>query len=213
MTLSTDSIHCQCGCGGLAPLASYTLKSKGWVNGKPLRFIHGHNRYTKRLPPIIWDGYAICFAKCGQPFAVDLADLEEVNSSSWIYVDGYIKESKNGSSQSLHRKLLKPAKGFLVDHISGITLDNRRSNLRICTKTENIRNQKLRKDSTSGYKGVQPASSHGRRTGNWKVEITVDGKTIRLGTCADKIEAAKMYDKAARKYFGEFARTNFKEEA
>lgn len=101
-------------------------------------------------------------------------------------------------ARELGRELLP--KEF-VDHINGDGLDNRRINLRIATHQQNIRNQRLSKANTSGYKGVS------KRNKRWGSCISVDGKTIHLGRFDTPEEAHEAYCQAARKYFGEFARS------
>jgi len=91
-----------------------------------------------------------------------------------------------------------------VDHINGDGLDNQRSNLRSATKTQNGQNRKPNKNCVSEFKGINQ-----RPNGKWYVRIQVDGKRISLGYFNDEIDAAKAYDEAARRYFGEYARTNF----
>ena len=95
-----------------------------------------------------------------------------------------------------------------MDHINGNRNDNRRSNLRICSAKENTRNQKLRSNNTTGYKGV----SYDQRRKKYIASITVDYKSKFLGYFSDPIEAALKYDQAAILLFGEYARPNFMEE-
>ena len=105
----------------------------------------------------------------------------------------------------MHRFIMKPKSNEYVDHINGDKLDNRKENLRICTKKENQRNQKVRKDNTSGYKGV--ALMAGKY---WRAYITSGGSRQKhLGNFKTKEEAARAYDEKAKEYFGEFARLNF----
>lgn len=100
----------------------------------------------------------------------------------------------------MHRIIIDAPTDKLVDHINGNTLDNRKSNLRLCTNAENCRNAKKYKTNTSGYKGV---SAEGRR---WKAGITFEQKKIYLGTFDIPQEAHEAYKSKAKELFGEFAR-------
>lgn len=89
-----------------------------------------------------------------------------------------------------------------IDHINGNPTDNRMSNLRECTQTQNMRNARIRKDNTSGIKGVYWV----KKEQKWRAFINVGGKLIILGTFEMKEEAAECRRKAASKEFGDFAR-------
>jgi hypothetical protein len=103
--------------------------------------------------------------------------------------------------RSLGRAMLEEE---IVDHKDGNGLNNRRSNLRLATKAQNSANQPVRKNNTSGMKGV----SFSKRDGKWTAYITVNRKLMHLGTFKSKTEAAKSYNAAALQYFGEFAFLN-----
>jgi len=109
----------------------------------------------------------------------------------------------------LHRLILERMlgrslkKGEECDHIDCNTLNNKRSNLRLATRAQNGRN-KMKQSSRSNFKGIY----FDNFAGKWKAQITIDNKNYNLGRYASEIEAAKVYDRAAKTYFGEFARTN-----
>ena len=109
---------------------------------------------------------------------------------------------------SMHREIMNAPKGVLVDHRNCDSLDNRRSNLRFATRTENIRNRRKMKNSRSQYIGVY----FSKQKGKWETRIMYQRKRIYLGRYDCQIDAAHAYDKAAKKYFGEFARLNFPEQ-
>jgi hypothetical protein len=89
---------------------------------------------------------------------------------------------------------------MVVDHINGNKLDNRRSNLRICTQAENQRNRGKQRNNVSGHKGVTWYA----RTSKWRVSIVLNKKHIHLGYFNLVSEAQKAYENAATEYHGEF---------
>lgn len=102
----------------------------------------------------------------------------------------------------LHRQIMNAPKGMDVDHIDGDGLNNQKSNLRICTRSENNMNAKLRYNSKSGLKGV----SWDTRTAKWRVTITLNGKTEDFGRYADINDALAKRIEAEKKYFKNYAR-------
>jgi|TARA_R110000824_G_scaffold71132_5_gene182367 hypothetical protein len=111
---------------------------------------------------------------------------------------------------SIHRVVMNAPKGMDVDHINGDPLDNRKENLRICTRSENCRNRKVRTTSKSGYKGVY-TTPYGR----FQAYIGNPDKKSRhisLGTYDAPEEAARVYDRKALELHGEFALLNFPRE-
>jgi hypothetical protein len=123
-----------------------------------------------------------------------------------------IRDIKTGPGRtkplSLHREIMNKPKGILVDHKNCDTLDNRRDNLRLATHSQNAQNVPKRKNTSSRFIGV----CFNKRYKKWYAFIGYEGKKIWLGSFDNEIDAARAYDAAARKYYGEFARLNFPSE-
>jgi hypothetical protein len=119
-------------------------------------------------------------------------------------------ELRNGKKNRIlmHRYILgESVNGKMVDHINGNGLDNRRSNLRVCTHSQNQKNQRRYATNRSGFKGVH----FSRERKKWRAMIDVDCKKIHLGYFEDIYHAANAYDIAARTHHKEFANLNFPE--
>lgn len=145
---------------------------------------------------------------------VDEADYARVSPHKWsasvmgnqVYaVRGTSKKFPPRRTILLHRFLLDAPVGVLVDHRDGNGLNCQRSNLRLCSKSENMRNRKHPKQNTSGYKGV----CWDKRRQKWMARIVVDQRGKHIGRYDSLIEAARAYDEAANKFHGEFALLNF----
>jgi len=98
---------------------------------------------------------------------------------------------------------MSPDPGFDVDHIDGNKLNNRRSNLRVATRSQNSANRGPT-GGTSKFKGVRYCKDKGR----YRAEIQADGRYIHLGYFDVEVDAARAYDQAAVTHYGEFAYTN-----
>jgi hypothetical protein len=111
----------------------------------------------------------------------------------------------------MHRALLSAPVGVEVDHVNRDGLDNRRANLRLATKRQNQQNCAKRPHNTTGFKGVIRDGHVPARP--FLAQVGIDGRRTFLGRFATAEEAARAYDAAAVKHFGEFARVNFPEGA
>ncbi len=139
----------------------------------------------------------------------DEEDKVYLGLARWQLYGKYYSASRRINGEMLfHRVILAPIPdGLEVDHINGDTKNNRKSNLRLCTRSQNIGARRITPQSLSGYRGVDKLP-HGK----YKARIVVKGRNINLGHYSDPEEVARAYDKGALKYFGEFARTNFRGE-
>jgi len=118
------------------------------------------------------------------------------------------KVEKKTKSIKMHRQILKIKDKLFVDHINGDGLDNRKANLRAATALQNSWNmKKVGIKTSSRYKGV----IWNKQVKKWSVQMNVYRKSRFLGYFDNEVEAAKTYDEAAKKYFGEFAMLNFAE--
>lgn len=137
---------------------------------------------------------------------VDDDDFERLSKFNWsIDKDGYaIRTTRVGNKlvrQKMHREILKAPSDKFVDHKNGIPYDNRKENIRLCSRGENKRNSR-KVGGTSRYKGVV------RAKGKWRAMITYDKKTRQIGSYESEVEAALAYNVAASFAFREFANLN-----
>ena len=147
----------------------------------------------------------------GKAAIVDNEDFEELNKYKWscTHTCG-LNYAVRGNPDSkprhlrMHREILNTPVDMDTDHINGNGLDNRKSNLRICTHTENMLNCKPR-GGTSPYIGIGWSVCHKK----WHARIRSKGKQVHLGFFKDESKAARAFDTAAIKLRGEFARLNF----
>jgi hypothetical protein len=141
---------------------------------------------------------------------VDAADYEKVRKYKWyarrqgykVYAQAFIE----GRTVQMHRFLMHPRKGYIVDHIDGNSLNNCRSNLRECTPGQNQANRRPRSGSSSRFVGVS------RCEDRWVAWITHRGRRYWLGTYDDEVEAAKARDRKAVELHGVYAYLNFPED-
>jgi hypothetical protein len=139
---------------------------------------------------------------------VDAADYEWLSQWKWRFQGGYaVRWTKNGIVY-MHREIMKPPPGMVVDHKSRNKLDNTRENLRNATRRENQRNTGKRHGTSSRFKGVGYCKARDK----YQAHIQCKGRLHCLGFFIEETDAARAYDRAAVELFGEFARLNFPEE-
>ena len=149
----------------------------------------------------------------GKVALIDKQDYKELKKYKWsalrhrnIYYAGRGHRDPITGKESvilMHRSILNTPAGMFTDHISGDGLDNRRKNLRVCTRAENNRNAGLRRNNTSGFKGVTRST---RAKSGWIAQISIEGRLKNLGSFSTKELAYEAYCEACVKYHGEFSR-------
>lgn len=137
---------------------------------------------------------------------IDSEDYELVRNYKWyISGSGYVESFSNGNNKKkrilLHRLILNAPTHLETDHINRNPLDNRKSNIRLCTHSQNMCNR-TNKRNTTGYRGV---SQYANR---WVAYICHNKKRMNLGSFIEIKDAARAYNRAAMKYHGEFAHLN-----
>lgn len=139
---------------------------------------------------------------------VDIENLETIKQYCWSLTqagyNNYVVSYTKGEKLYLHRLLMSCDSTKQIDHINMNGLDNRNSNLRICTISQNRCNRPSQYNGTSKFKGVC------KSRGYFAVQLQIDNKRVYASTYKSEIEAAKAYDKVAMEYHGEFALTNKK---
>ena len=152
----------------------------------------------------------------GYEAIIDAADVHLVEEHNWCAKvfhrkDGSIqtvyavRSERSGGKQHeirMHRVLADTPDGMETDHHDGNGLNNRQSNLRDATRSQNQHNQRVRADNSSGAKGV----GWDKTKGKWRVRIGLNGKVRSLGRYTDINEASAAYAKASAEFHGKFGR-------
>ena len=128
---------------------------------------------------------------------IDLDDLDKVKDLKWHLNHGYVRNNEIGS---LHRLVMDCPENMVIDHINHNPLDNRKSNLRICTQQQNLMNLSKNSNNTSGVTGV----SWSKVKNKWMSIIVINRKTIFLGYFNNKEDAIEARKQAEIDYFGEY---------
>lgn len=146
----------------------------------------------------VWD----CNRNVVAQAIVDDCDFEWLNQYRWHLNKGYVaRTGPKKRTIRMHREVMQTPVGLLTDHINGNLLDNRRTNLRVCSPADNQHNSRKPRSNTSGFKGVY----RGRNGNRWHARIGVNGETIHIGTFDSPEAAHAAYCAAADKHHGEFA--------
>ena len=139
---------------------------------------------------------------------VDAADYEWLSQWTCSLHGGYAGRMEKRKVILMHRQIMRPPEGMVVDHQNRNKLDNTRANLRVCTHAENARNRGKPRDASSRFIGV----GYDKYSGKYYARLYHEGTSLFVGYYTDEIEAAREHDHKAVEMFGEFAQVNFPEE-
>lgn len=161
--------------------------------------------------PIVISG-EIAFVTLTKGFTaiIDVEDVKYVDGFNWFSVNysktvyAARKTKLTGCSRTtvyMHREIMRPGKGMEVDHSDHDGLNNQKSNLRICTRSQNQMNTRIMSNSKSGLKGAVWC----KKKRKWLSTITINGRLKFLGYYATKEQAHQKYQEESIKHYGEFA--------
>ena len=204
---------CKCHCGKEFFSTTNRLRNKTVMSCGCMR---GGAGKTKNSKTNIWnfeENIAIGTTNKKEKFIIDIEDYEKVKNFCWrIDKFGYVvANSKNFLNLviKLHKIITNSNKDEIIDHINQDKKDNRKSNLRKATKSQNNSNIKRRSDNTSGYTGVKFEN----KTNKWKAQISLNNNRYHLGTFDTKEDAIIARNKAEieihKEFNGEIVRNDF----
>lgn len=197
---------CKCDCGnekvingkslmnGATKSCGCILKDKEYISSNKGIFKNKYNSYD------LTGEYGIGYTSKGDEFYFDLEDYEKIKHYCWCYSDGYVQNTKN--HLRMHRFVMNcKDKNLVVDHINHITYDNRKTNLRICSNSQNGMNKKTVQNNRSGYNGV----TFDKEKNQWRVRIGINKETIHVGYFKNKEDAIQARNDAEDEYFGKYS--------
>jgi hypothetical protein len=167
----------------------------------------------KAIRPIRIEGdVAYVLLTKGYEAIIDADNAETVGLYNWYALENrnsvygvrrYVVDGEKYTSH-MHRIIINAPCDMQVDHIDGNGLNNRKSNLRIATNSQNQHNARMRSDNTSGYKGV----SFHKPSGLWQARLSVGGVCKSLGYFGCSVDAYDAYCIGVKNYHAEFGRTS-----
>lgn len=208
---------CSCSCGNpeLVSVSNSnlgkTVNSCGCLrkeNTKKLGAKTAERERKKNKYDLITEEYGIGWTDKGYQFFFDLEDFDKIKNYYWEVQKGangylYLRTCINSTNYTMSNFIMKgrdKENKIIYDHKNQNSLDNRKSNLRIASVSENGMNVKIRKNNTSGIIGVHQAKDR-----KWVASIRINKKRTCLGRFEKKEDAIIERLKAEKEYYGEFA--------
>lgn len=158
------------------------------------------------------DNVTIIEISGGAEVKLDSVDVDLVSGFKWSaqknrgtqYAQSTVNHESGRRNIMMHRLIMSAPKGMQVDHINGDGLDNRRSNLRLVTNSQNSYNRGVAKNNVSGFKGV----GFHKKSGKWQARIAVDRKRKHIGLYDTPEQAAEAYEAESKKLHGVYSWAN-----
>lgn len=197
---------CKCDCGNEVVVSNNNLisgntKSCGCLQREKVKLTGYKNKRYNTYN--ISGSFGIGYTLKGEEFWFDLEDYDKIKNYCWYKNNqGYLISFDYNSNKKirLHRLIMNPTSDQIIDHINHNTIDNRKSNLRIVTYSQNLMNKSLVSSNTSGITGV----SWYEKRNKWKSYITINKKQKFLGYFDNFEDAVRTRKEAEVKYFGEY---------
>lgn len=192
---------CKCNYGNEVIVGKNALVSGDTISCGCIKKINGYEKFLKENNNYDTSGeYGIGYDSSGNKFYFDLDKFNVIKDFYWfVNSKGYVQ---NSNGKLLHNFLFPDY--LIVDHINHKKFDNRSSNLRNVTGSQNMMNRSKGTNNTSGYVGVVWHKKDHR----WQAQIVVNQKNIYLGQYQDINDAIRARKKAEEKYFGEYSYDN-----
>lgn len=197
---------CECSCNNHT---KKIIRESNLINGKTTscgcRVKEENKKFNKY--DLSNDEYGIGYTtNTNDQFLFDKEDFDLIKNFCWsVNVYGYICcTRRHNTSVLLHRLVVNADNDKLVDHKNHNTFDNRKSNLRIVDKSQNMMNRRIAKNNTSGVTGI----TWRKDTNKWRVRIQANNKSINIGSYDTIEDAIEARNKAEEKYFGEYSYAN-----
>ena len=197
--------HCKCDCGIEKDIMGYSLMTGHTRSCGCLSYERIHNKRKNNIYDLSGK-YGIGYTTKGEKFYFDLEDYEKLSKIYWyVSSQGYLigQNLKTKKTVLMHRYIMNASNDMIIDHIGGSETihDNRKSNLRIATRSENSRNHKLYGHNKSGVTGVYWDSQIQR----WVAVVTSHGVQIRLGSYKNKEDAIEARRKGEELIYRQYS--------
>ena len=199
-------VLCQCDCGSDPIKVRLNSLRRGSTTSCGCYVRDNMRKRKKRFNKYISneDGSITGYTLKGEPFLFDECCYDKIKEYCWRRDKfGYITTTDNNSNKEIrmHRLITNCPDNKVVDHKDHNVANNQLSNLRVCEISDNNKNIKVRKDSTSGVTGV----SWVEKFSKWRARINIDGKRVSLGYFTNKEDAIAARHKAELEHYGTFS--------